>query len=221
MKIINCFIFLLFTLLISQELVAQTRFGLKGGLNLANANFSGPDASNYEDFRKNIFRYHVEGICIVPVNENFKFRFGLGLHSKGHKHVFIENGVTETFQLNPLYVQIPIIASYVNEKFHIGVGPYFGFGISGKFFEKTSGGGVATTEETRSIIFGNNIDDDLRSLDAGLQFEVGFTINYDFMITASYNLGLNNFFPAEIYERDGISGKFNTLGLSFGYLFPY
>lgn len=208
--------------LISINSYSQVRFGLKLGPNIAYANFKGDGASAYEDFRELLVKYHFEGICILPVNETFKFRLGLGVHAKGHKSVETVNSINNIVEITPIYLQIPIIASYVNDKFHIGAGPYFSFGLSGKYIEKEEGGGVPSKIiRDGSIVFGNTIDSDLRNLDAGLQLEAGFTIKYDWIISGAYNIGLINFYPAPLADPDGISGKFNSFSISIGYLFPY
>jgi hypothetical protein len=199
----------------------QTRFGLKGGLNIAYGSWQGPNTSVREENRKLLYGYHLEGLCVLPVKDRFAFRLGIGVHLKGDKYSETVSGRTTSLTTAPIYIQLPVIASYVNEKFHIGAGPYFGFAVAGNITSKATGGGLDDKSNSKKIVFGNALDNNIRPLDVGLQLEAGFTINYDYIISASYNVGLGNIVPTEYSEEYGITGRFNSISISVGYLFPY
>jgi hypothetical protein len=94
-------------------------------------------------------------------------------------------------------------------------GPYFAYGIAGKYEFKAEATGIPTEEETGDIKFGSNSDSDIKPLDFGLNIGAGVELN-NFLLRAQYGLGLADLDPQgadefKVYNR--------VIGISFGYMF--
>lgn len=183
------------------------RFGVKAGLNLANVNYQ-PEPE--EDF-KMLPTFNVGGVAEFDFSENMGIGVGLQLAGKGSKAE--DSGFEVKF--NPMYLQVPVNVYYRNSGFYAGVGPYIGFGLFGNYTLSFMG-----DEETESIEFGNDVDDDFAPLDFGLGFEVGYHVIAPLRISLSYDLGLMNILPQDIQDIDDeFSLRNNVLGINVAYFF--
>ena len=175
-------------------------FNVKGGLNLSNMAFEGPDAVNNSG---NITTgFHVGAFVELPFNNKFGLETGLLLQSKGFKSEFtssffdpeemdsISYSGDQTTSL--LYLDVPIL---FKSRFAMGgmnliasAGPYFGFGLSGtRFFEYTFEG--QQYEEESVIDWGDN--GDFKSVDYGVMVSIGVEFS-ELILSASYVQGLAN-----------------------------
>lgn len=123
----------------------------------------------------------------MPLGQNFSFRPSLNYTQKGGK--YSESGFTDKTTFN--YLELPLNFVYNtssdNGKFFIGAGPSLSLGLSGK--DKYEEAGVS---EESDIKFGNGDDDDLKALDAGINFLAGYEFAGGFFIAANYYAGLSN-----------------------------
>jgi opacity protein-like surface antigen len=205
------------------------RFGVRAGLNLANASINGLSDGMTTNINPS---FHIGGVAEYGIAQNFALEAGLFLSGKGTKMEYsdTQNGVTvnATVTMSPLCLEIPINAIYKidlgNAKLDIFAGPYIAFGVSGTV--KTtytasnlpsgytlSDGGL--NDESRDIKYGTNADDDIKGTDFGLNFGAGVEIN-NFQIRAQYGLSLTNLDPQGLSDNAITS---NVISISVGYMF--
>lgn len=194
--------------------VGTTKFGLKAGVNLPKYQFDNDDDSYQTETNTN---FNLTGYADIPLTAGFSFQPGISLQGKGGK---ITNNLGEV-KHDVMSIDIPVnFVGYIPAgpgSFFIGAGPYVGFAISGK--QKTTGTIFGVTAETeRDLNFGNADNDDLKSVDFGLNGLVGYQFSSGFNIGAGYGFGLSNLIPDS--EPNGTS-KINNRVLSFsvGYAF--
>jgi hypothetical protein len=90
-------------------------------------------------------------------------------------------------------------------RFFWGFGPTFGLGLSGK---------IKAEGESVDLKFGSNPEDDLKSLDIGLNLMGGFQFKNNLFIALNVDTGLSNLSNDDSYNYS--NGYF---GIRLGYLF--
>lgn len=99
-----------------------------------------------------------------------------------------------------------------DDRFFVGVGPYIGWNMSGKY--KETGNGAS---ETRSLNIGDKVgEDDSKRTDYGIGVNLGYQLSMGLFIRAHFQKGLANLQPGG--NADNIAQNMNY-GISFGYLF--
>lgn len=185
--------------------VADVKFGVKGGMNLANiVGDDAGDANNYVGFNAGFF---VE----IPITNKLTFQPELIYSAQGSKSegtVNVEGTLINfdaTLKLN--YINVPMMFKYqVVNKFSLEAGPYVGFLTSADMKVKASGFGSDTVD----------MKDELKSTDFGL----GLGMNYEFsdviFANARYQAGLT-----EIGDSEGGSNdiKNSVFQISLGFRF--
>jgi len=197
---------------------AQT-FGLKAGLNLSNMLEKDDDDTYSNDYKMNP-GFHIGATVDVPINAFLSFEPGLLFTTKGMKYEDKIMGVDVKAKANLYYLDIPLTLKASHDlggglKMTGAVGPYVGFGLSGKLKATAEYQGNEETEEV-DVKWGNDEDeDDLKRLDIGLTFGGGVEIN-SLTIGISYDLGLSNI---SAYQDYGTTNKNRVLKFSIGYRF--
>jgi len=187
-------ILLVITLVLSATYTqAQTRFGIKGGLNFSTVALSGGTGTITPDSKTG---FNLGVISEIPLATDFYLQPGLLFSTKGFK------SDSETFSTN--HIDIPINALY---KLHAGsikvlgfAGPYISYALSGK-----SG--------SDNITFSGD-NKDMNAFDFGLNFGAGVEIS-NFQITAQYGIGLTN----SLANSGDVTMKNKVFGVSVAYLF--
>jgi len=150
---------------------AQVRFGIKGGLNLANVS-STPASSDI----KSLLAFHGGIVLDAPISESISIQPNLLFSQKGFSTTLLGSDVKATTN----YIELPINFLYhASDAFSIGAGPYLGYLLSGTV---SSGG------QSNSITF----DNDSKRFDYGINFTAGFELIAGLTISANYSLGLAN-----------------------------
>lgn len=188
-------------------------FGIRVDMNSSNMKFS-EDNSSYSPDNQIGFN---AGVSIdIPMLQSLYLQTGLYYTTKGFK--IEENDGDEKYstKATPSYLEIPVMASYRydfsdNAQLQINFGPYFAYGIGGKYKEEWSYKGEK--EEEKEDLFGK--DKYFNRFDAGLGIGAGFTYSKIF-IGLNYQFGLSNI--AQNTE-DGYSVKNKNLSISIGYNF--
>jgi hypothetical protein len=182
---------------------AQISFGVKAGLNLANV-----ITDDDEVDPKMSPSFQVGAVVEIGLTESIALQTGLSLQGKGFK--VEEEFLGETFKstANPLYLQVPAHILYKGSGFFVGVGPYVGYGVAGKF--KTE---IAGESDSENINFGNDDDADWKGLDFGVGAQAGVSLGA-IRIGAGYDLGLSNVVPGddgdELTVKNGVINVFAT-----------
>lgn len=180
----------------------DAKFGVKGGLNIANLNFSGDGAPS----TSSLVGFHVGGFAEIKVSDKFFIQPELLYSTQGAKFKISDSGVTlNSFKLG--YINLPVMAKYyVADKFNLEAGPQIGFLTSAK--ANASGSGT-------------NVDVDVKkgfeSIDFGLNFGAGYDFTEKLSAGFRYNLGLANIAKTE--DGDNETVKNSLISLSLGYKF--
>ncbi len=153
------------SVLFSTVILAQTGadFGIKAGLNVANMSIE-PDVRN-TDARLGLHAGLLAHIHLAP---EWALQPEIVYSAQG----FEDKVSNVKWKLD--YINVPIMIQYMfNNGFRLQAGPQVGFLASAK-------------------IDNTDIKDDLKKIDAGLGFGVGYLSSSGFGIDARYNLGLSN-----------------------------
>lgn len=178
------------------------QFGIRAGLNLANISFK-EDGYSYSP--KSNTTFHVGVIADIPLMQSLYVQTGLFLQNKGAK----EEGEGYKTTLTPMYLQIPVLASYRYDfsdalQLQVNVGPYFAYGIGGKWKEEEDG-------ESYEVDF---FDDGIKRFDCGLQVGGGLTFAQHYYLGVAYEFGFIN-----IADESDLKVKNNNIMISLGYNF--
>ena len=182
--------------MLSVNSFAQTTFGVRGGLNLADISLKasgiGIDASSMKP------GFHIGAVVDHSITDIFAFETGLMLESKGSKiKASAIGGTTGEAVTNIFYLDVPVNLKASYDFGGIGLyglfGPYVGVAISSKDkytgdFESAAG----MSEYDNKI--GNSDTDDLKRMDFGLTMGAGVEID-NFQLGVGYDLGLANIQP--------------------------
>ena len=179
--------------LVSTASFAQT-FGVKAGVNFAS--LTGDDAEGMDGRTSMVFG----GFAKFQVSEKFAFQPELLYSMQGattSESFWIgEDDVDVDVTVKLDYLNIPLMAKYyVTEGFSLQAGPQVGFLLSAK--AKVEAGGEEEEED---------IKDDFKGLDFGLNFGAGYELESGLGFDARYNLGLSNIGDHD--EADGGNGVF-------------
>lgn len=195
-------------------------FGIRAGVNFATLTGDMEDA-------KTRTAYHVGVIADIPLMQSLYIQTGLYLQSKGMK-VGTEYGEDKyTEKLDPLYIQIPVLASYrydFNEatQLQVNFGPYFAVGVAGKSKFEYDGYGNGEDMDGEYDAFGD--DGALNRFDCGLQVGAGITFATHFNVSFTYEFGLTNVYNTDKWEEvlssnGDRSVKNSNIMISLGYNF--
>lgn len=171
-------------------------FGIRAGMNIAN--MTGDIENN-----KSRIGFNVGVNVDIPILQSFYLQTGLYATQKGTK--IEDDYYDEEYSAKPLYLQIPILASYRynfsdKTQLQFNVGPYFAYGISGKVDD---------------IDFFGDDDDQFggKRFEMGLQIGTGITFNKIY-VGAAYEFGLTN-----AIDEDDYSVKNSNFMINVGYNF--
>ncbi len=217
------FLFACLFILVNSALVAQntgTTFGVLAGVNLQTINgknFLGTKLSN-----DMITGFHIGVNAQIPIVPEFYFQPGLMFSTKGFKNT--ENNITNT--LNISYIELPLNFVYKgglgNGFIYIGLGPYLGYGVSGKSTYKSE-----SISLEPNVTFANVVeltdpitDVYVKAFDAGANIFVGYEMANGIFLQLNTQLGLLEINPEDKRIVNDESSMKNTgFGLSIGYRF--
>lgn len=172
----------------------DVKFGAKAGLNISNV--SGEDVEN-NDARTS---FHIGAVAEIEISDKFSIQPELVYSAQGAKSS--DGDIDVTLSLD--YLNIPVMAKfYVAEGFSLEAGPQVGFLMSAKAKAEFMGDSAE-----------NDIKDDFKSIDFGLNFGAGYKLENGLNFSARYNIGLSN-----IAEESDNSVKNGVFQVSVGYFF--
>jgi len=169
----------------------QTRFGIKGGLNLTT--FAGGD---YWD-AKSLVGFQVGGFAEIKIIERLSIQPEVLFSTQGAK---LDNFDIDS-KLN--YINIPVLAKfYITKQFTVEAGPQLGFLVSAKND-------------------GRDAKDNFKSVDTGFNFGAGYNFTDNVSVNLRYTVGLSNIadYNAEDFDEYVDSPKNSVLALTLGYKF--
>lgn len=188
------------------------QFGIRAGVNFANQTQKVSEESVSFSSRT---AFHVGFIADLPIVESFYIQTGLYLQSKGSKNEYFDEGTIKE-SITPMYLEIPLLASYRYNfskaaQLQVNFGPYFAYGISGKYKEEIVGNEVGEVD-----FFGDDGDNfGAKRFDCGLQVGAGMTFAKHYYVGLAYEFGLTNI----AHETADGTLKNKNFMISVGYTF--
>ncbi|ABQ03163.1 porin family protein [Flavobacterium johnsoniae] len=174
----------------------QTRFGVKGGLNLSN--WAGGDVSD----TKALVGFHVGGFAEIKIIEKLAIQPELLFSTQGTK--FDGGAFLGDFDVKTNYLNIPVLAKYyIVEKFSVEAGPQLGILLSAKSN-------------------GEDVKDGFKTVDFGFNLGAGYHFTDNVSVNLRYTIGLSPLADNADIENEGDyydSAKNSVLALSFAYKF--
>lgn len=187
----------------------SSRFGFTAGTSIANYNFKYAGTNISGDPKTG---FTIGLFADIPTSANFSIQPALNFVQKGTQ----SEEMNEELSTSINCLEIPVNFFYKTAgkagSFFVGAGPSFAFNISGK--SKYDDG---TTIEEDDIKFGNDKDnDDMKSLDEGINFLAGYEFSNGLFLSAVSNLGLRNM---SLYSDDDESIKSKYFSIKVGFMF--
>lgn len=187
------------------------RFGIRAGLNFAGM------TGDFDDKPDSRTAFHVGVIADIPLMQSLYVQTGLYFQSKGCKWEESYEGERYEETCSPMYLQIPVLASYrynfsESTQLQVNFGPYFAFGVGGKYKIEYDDG--YDSEEAETDAFGD--DGVLNRFDCGLQVGAGVTFARHFYVGFNYEFGLTDIGNDDFTEVDM---KNSNWMISLGYTF--
>lgn len=172
----------------------ETRFGVKGGLNITN--ITGDSDTNA------LVGFQVGGFAEIKIIERLAIQPELLYSTQGASYRLI-GGHDSSLELKLNYINIPVLAKfYVTKQFTVEGGPQLGFLVSAKYF-------------------GKNDKDSYNSTDLGFNFGAGYNLTDNFAIGLRYTVGLSGVYDKnydDVYDYYE-SAKNSVLALNLSYKF--
>lgn len=186
----------------------EARFGLKGGVNLANIV---GDVEN-ADMRTS---FHVGGVAEIPLAQDFFFGPEVLYSSQGAKSSTSEEILGETFSsdisLKLDYIQVPLMFKYyVADNFSLDLGPQLGFLMSAKQDFETNSAGIT---DSGTI----DVKDSTSGFDYGLNVGLGYRLESGLFFQGRYNIGLANIY--DFSDDDDAKAQNSVIQVSLGFMF--
>lgn len=163
--------------------------GVRAGLNVSSI-------SKLEDAYGSKCGFHAGLSADFAIVESFYINSGIFFTMKGTKGDISEDGVKVEGTMNPMYIEIPVMASYrynfnENLQWQLNFGPYFAYGVGGKNKIESSYNGHKIDEYSwEEDFFGDADEGYANHFDMGLGIGTGVTwnkiffgINYQFGLT--------------------------------------
>lgn len=186
---------------------SKIKWGVKAGLNLANATGSGIEFLTGSKGKANTKLGIVFGALLeYKLSTKFSLQPELLYSQQG----FVKKTAGENYVLHLNYINIPLMAKYYpSKKFSIAIGPQFGFLLSSKFNSKETLGQTAVRQK---IVKNKNettdVDKYFKKTDFGINFSLGYQLENGLGLNAGYYLGIKNIFKYKANIRD--ARKLNT-----------
>lgn len=193
---------------------AQTSYGVKAGLNLANL------ASSAEGFEsKARIGFHIGGYAEFALSDKFSFLSELVYSSQGAKEEDFETAeyMGETYtssykaetKLN--YINIPVLAKFKpTESFYLAAGPQIGLLLGANTEWSYS---YSDSSGSESDSGDEDIKEFLNSTDIGVAIAAGYELESGLNFGLRYNYGLTDI----VDESDGDAIKNSTIQVSVGF----
>ncbi|WP_372757110.1 porin family protein [Mariniflexile sp.] len=182
----------------------EVNWGVKAGVNMSTLKTD----LNQEKY---LLGYHLGGLAEIKINEKFLLQPELLYSLLGGKiedsFSFDDEGTTFNTKYKEdvklAYLQLPVMAKYqIVNKLNLEIGPQIGYLLSGK-----SDYDVTMNFDGESITDSGSEDikDQVKSLDFGLNFGLGYELSNKMIIQGRYHLGLSNINDTEAsFDEDSV-----------------
>ncbi|WP_417238152.1 porin family protein [Bizionia sp.] len=218
-KLLVCAVVAVFSI---GSLSAQdVRFGVKGGLNLANlvGDFGIYDGYYGVDDPEMKVGFHIGGVAEVKFSEKFAVQPELLFSNQGYKSKYDFAGAKADYKVNLNYINLPIMVKFFPiDGLSIEAGPQVGFLIAAK--DELNDYEISIDPEDP-----DNVDtsDKYKSIDFGMNIGAGYELPSGLFFAARYNIGISKVDDVD----DGLTGIFSgslsrknrVFQLSAGFMF--
>lgn len=177
----------------------KVKFGVKAGLNIANATGNGVDL--FTDGKNSSSRLGISigAVMEYSISDKFSLQPELFYSQQGFK------GEDVTVKLD--YINIPLLAKYnMSDEFSVLVGPQIGFLLSSKSDVKE-----IERQPLKSVAVETDLKEFFSKTDFGLNVGLAYQLDNGFGINTRYNLGLKDIFdfnsPIEDIQADKSKSK--------------
>ncbi len=219
----SIFLLALAAWLFSVAAAAQTRFGFRGGVQLADAGYTGSADPfiYYTILTKETnpwFTFFAGGLAERDITKNLTLSAELQVTGRGYSTTLEDTfGNTNSSKTRLWYVQVPLACNVRWNGFFAGAGPYLGVGLGGKQ-TRSSYDAVknVTFDYHYKVKFGNEEQHFFRPLDVGVYAQLGYSFR-NVRLILSYQLGLNNIIPKYYVDTDE-HARHSSLGASVAYI---
>lgn len=186
-------------LVTSQQASAQSRVGVKGGLNVSNLFVDDVDDENAR------IGFHIGLFGQIFSSETFAIQPELLYSTKGSKVDYSSASFDQTVQYNLNYIDLPVLLVFkIGKQVELHAGGYASYLLN-----------VNATYEGDLANGTDEIDkDNLKSYDYGLSAGLGFNFGSGFQIGTRYNYGL-----VKIADSDGAKALIGDARNSNGQIF--
>lgn len=187
----------------------SSRFGFTAGTSIANYNFKYAGTTISGDPKTG---FTIGLLADIPTSANFSIQPALNFVQKGTKSE--EMGEKLSTSINCLEIPVNFFYRTAGKagSFFVGGGPSLAFNISGK--SKYDDG---NTVEEEDIKFGSDQDnDDMKSVDEGINFLAGYEFSNGLFLSAGSNFGFKNM---SLYSDDDESIKSKYFSIKIGFMF--
>jgi hypothetical protein len=206
------FLFLCTAIAVSTTVFSQqARFGIKGGVNLANQKIKAsiPGMGSGSENGDGIVSFHIGGVAEIPFSPRFSFRPELLLSGKGTDLDGNLNGTPGTAKFRPFYIEVPLNVVFTHDfpdgiHFYAGAGPSVGFGVFGK----------AKYENLSDDVFQ---DSGFKRLDFGINLLAGIELNSGVTFGVNFTPGLANIYGQDLEGID-VNWTNRVFAFSVGYM---
>ncbi|RMA66432.1 porin family protein [Ulvibacter antarcticus] len=188
-----------------KSVTKSLQIGAKAGVNFSTITGDNPAIKGKTGF-------HLGGMAEIPISEKLSVQPELLFSSQGANYKDIGS-----FNLNYLYV--PIMGKYyVMDELSLEVGPQFGFLLSAKnkYDEDDYDLNPTTTGDGNKVGETEDVKNDVKSLDVGLVFGLGYKLDNGINFGARYNLG---FLDGNNSDDASEEFKNSVIQFSVGYFF--
>lgn len=223
-------VFLLILIAASNKTNAQTKVGIRAGLNSSNVLMEEENGDG--NFTKSIPGFHIGLTVDIPLATNFYLQPAVLYSSKGFKQTnnwFSGSG--NNIKVTVSYIEVPLNFIYKHKlasgNLLIGVGPYVGYGTGGKWKSEApviigdiqidNYGDVIFKKDVMDGEFGNYLYG--KPWDFGANFLVGYQFWDKLTLQLNAQIGINELKPkVGGVTREGTL-KNKGVGISVGYTF--
>ncbi len=197
-------VFFIFTSSTAQKI----KYGFKIGINIAN--IIGDETDDLNTIRL----LHTGAVAEIMISDEFSFQAELLYSAQGAKSDYIETLGEVIFShtsVNLEYINVPLLAKfYIVDGLSLEAGPQVGFLLTAdREFGKIDNREIELGEE--------DILDEIKGIDFGLNFGLGYKLDREIFLVARYNLGLSNINDVE--GADNLKKQNRVIQFSVGYFF--
>ncbi len=200
-----CFIAVIALFSFTSVQAQDLKFGAKAGVNFATI------SGDVIDGAKSRTSLHVGVVAEIPISDKLSVQPELLYSAQGAE--FDSSIIKSTLKLD--YLNLPILVKYyVADNLSLEAGPQVGFLLSAKADVEGNTNNDATLKSINEDV---DIKDNISSIDFGLKFGAGYTLESGLNFGAHYNLGLSNLNDTE--TSDTIEQFNGVFQVSIGFFF--